>query len=917
VKYARIPMLIILAVVCVAAASVAGVTGKITGRVTNAATNEPLPSVNIMIAGTAIGTVSDLDGYYTILNISPGTYTVKASAVGYSTIAISNLKVSIDLTATANFRLVETGVELGHEVVIVAERPMVTKDLTASTAVVGADNIAVLPVTEFQEVLQLQAGMVGGNVRGGRKGEIVYAIDGVPMTDVFDGSTIVDVNANSIEELQFVSGAFNAEYGRALSAYVNIATKEGAEKFAGSVTSYLGDYVSSHTGIFRGIDRVSPTAIRNVEGSLSGPIVKDLLTFYSNARYNYSSGWLYGKRIYNPWDITINKGPNEPLETRYVIQQTGDGAYVPMNWNEKVSLQGKLTFRPFAALKLTYNYIFENVQYQDYDHSFSYNPDGNLKRFRDANTNSVGLTHTLSPTTFYQANVSYFFKEYKHYVYESPTDPRYTHYLLLNQQPQETPSFRTGGTENQHFRRTTGTVAFKYDISSQLTPQHLVKAGVDVSRHTLSFDNVSLLQADGLPDPSVSGTPYAAMRMPDPNNPDENLSIDRYARHPIELSAYAQDKVELKDLIINIGLRFDYFMPDGKVLADVTDPDIYRPLRPENIANTLDVRRSYWYKNASDKFQISPRLGVAFPITDRGVIHFSYGHFFQIPNFDYLYQNPEFKFGAGTGNLGIAGNADLKPEHTVNGEVGVQQALTDDISIDVTGYFRDIRNLTGTRADEIVLYGGSGRYSQFVNSDFGFVRGIVLTISRRISENWGATIDYTLQTAKGNASDPAATRNQLAGGQQPEVQLIPLNWDQRHTLNVTFSYASLAHWGFSVIGQYGSGFPYTPTESMNISDLLTNSEFKKPTLNVDLKAYKDFLLGEMRLSIFARINNLFDIKNQLNVYNDSGTADFTLDEYLRKRQGLPAIVNTVDEYYTNPTFYSEPRRIELGASIFF
>jgi len=897
--------------------AVAGVTGKIAGRAFNAGTGEPLPFATIVVSGTTTGAATDIDGYYAILNVSPGVYTVRASSVGYATVAIHNVKVSIDLTTTTDFRLKETSVELGEEVVIIAERPMITKDLTASTSVVGSENIALLPVTEFQEVLQLQAGMVGGNVRGGRKGEIVYAIDGVPMTDVFDGSTIVDVNANSIEELQFVSGAFNAEYGRALSAYVNIATKEGAEKFTGVLTGYLGDYASAHTAIFRGIDRVSPTAIRNGEGSLSGPIAKQLLSFYVNGRYNYSNGWLKGKRVYNPWDITVNKGPNDPLETRYEIQRTGDGAYVPMNWSEKLSLQGKLTLRPLSTVKLTYNYIFEKVRYRDYDHSFSYNPDGDVKRFRNANTNSLGLTQTLSPTTFYQTSVSYFFKEYKHYVYEAVDDPMYTHYLLLGQQPQETPSFRTGGTQNQHFRRTTGSLAFKYDLSSQVSQQHQVKAGIDIGRHALSFENIYLLQTDGLPDPSVSLQPFVAMRVPDADDAGENLSVDRYTRNPVEMSAYVQDKIELKDLIINIGLRFDYFDPDGRVLADISDPDIYRPLRPENIAATLDQRRSYWYKKASKKYQLSPRLGVAFPITDRGVIHFSYGHFFQIPNFDYLYQNPEFKFGAGVGNLGIAGNADLKPEQTVNGEVGVQQAISDDISIDLTGYFRDIRNLTGTRADEIMLFGGSGRYSQFVNSDFGFVRGVVVTVSKRLSNGWGATVDYTLQTAKGNASDPAATRNQLVGGQQPEVQLIALNWDQRHTLNVTLSYASAGSWGASIVTQYGSGFPYTPTQSMNISDLLTNSEFKQPTFTVDLKAYKDFVFGEYRLSVFARVNNLFDARNQVNVYNDSGTADFTLDQYLRKRQGLPAVVNTVDEYYTNPTFYSEPRRVELGASVFF
>jgi len=73
----------------------------------------------------------------------------------------------------------------------------------------------------------------------------------------------------------------------------------------------------------------------------------------------------------------------------------------------------------------------------------------------------------------------------------------------------------------------------------------------------------------------------------------------------------------------------------------------------------------------------------------------------------------------------------------------------------------------------------------------------------------------------------------------------------------------------------------------------------------------------MKISFFTRVYNLFDIQNQVNVYNDSGTADFTIDEYLRRREGNPELVNTLDEYYRNPTFYSEPRRIEVGATLFF
>lgn len=898
-------------------ADLAAQSGKVSGRVTDKVTNEALPFVNVIIEGTTQGAATDLDGYYNILNVAPGTYTIKASAIGYNSQSVSGVRVSIDLTSKIDFVLSETSLTLKDEVVVVATKPLVTKDLTASTAIVGADDIAALPVTEFQEVLGLKAGVVGNSVRGGRSGEVVYAIDGVPVTDVYDGGTVVDVNANSIQELQFVSGAFNAEYGKALSGYVNIATKDGKNTFEGNVTTYFGDYYSDRTDIFRAIDDFDPLSIHNFEGSLSGPIIPNSLYFYGNFRYVYFGGWLNGKRVFNPWDITTNLGASVPLENRYDIQKTGDGEIVPMNWNQKVYGQGKLTYRVIPEIKLTYNYMIDDVEYRDYDHSFAYNPDGDFKKFRTGHTNILGMTHTLGSSTFYQLNLSYFFKRFRQYVYEDYNDPKYTHNELLGQSPADVPSFRTGGTQSSHFKRTTGTYGVKFDITSQVTQIHQVKAGVEFNRHNLSFDNVNLIQPDGIGSPKDTRNPYVTLRVPDINNPAENLAIDIYTRNPVEFSAYLQDKIELSELIINIGLRYDMFMPDGKLLVDPTDPNIYNPLNPANIAKTLAERQTYWYKDASTKSQLSPRLGVAFPITDRGVIHFSYGYFFQIPPFDLLYTNPEFKFGQGTGNLGIAGNSDLRPQGTISGEVGVQQAITDDISIDLTAYFRDIRDLAGTRADEITLFGGSGRYSQFVNSDFGFVKGIVFTLTKRFSDGWSGTIDYTLQSAKGNASDPAATRNALVGGALPEIQLIRLNQDQTHTINVTFSYAA-ENWGLSMIGNYGSGFPYTPNQSINLSTLLTNSETKPTYVNADFRAYYDFkIMDSYKISFFTRIYNLFDIRNEVNVYGDSGTADFTVEEFLRRQQNLPVIVNTLDEWYRVPTNYSEPRRIEFGATLFF
>ncbi|MBN1300025.1 MAG: TonB-dependent receptor [Melioribacteraceae bacterium] len=913
-------------------------SGKISGRVLDSA-GEPLPFVNIIVMGTNFGAASDIDGYYSILNIRPGNYSVKASAIGYQSKTVENVRVSIDLTTKVDFDLPEEGVALGQDVVVVASKPLVTKDLTASTAIVSADDIANLPVTEFSEVLSLKAGVVGNNggfnVRGGRGGEVSYTIDGVPVTDVYDGSTVVDVNASAIQELQFVSGAFNAEYGKALSGIINLATKEGNNQYNGTITSYIGDYFSPNKDIFTGVDQFEPLSIRNLEGSLSGPIIKDQLYFYANARYIYFDGWLNGKEIYKPWDITYFN-ENAAPEEQYTFQQSGSGDIVSMNWSERVYLQGKLTYYLLPNFKINYNYMNDRTRYMDYDHFYKLNPSGRPQKFRWGHSNILTLTHTLGSNTFYQLSGSYFFKKYNEYVYSNIDDPRWAHNRLSSQQPQNGFSFSTGGQDNSTFKRITNSIGIKFDITSQVTRIHQVKAGIEFNRNNVFAEDITLLQyidgyfngtidperlngkfdpgEDGIPDPDITGYPFVSRRIPDINDPEENLSIYKIDNTPTEFSAYIQDKIELNEMIVNVGLRFDYFQPDGKILSDPSDPDIYRPKRPENIAKTLDERRTFWYKDAEAKWQLSPRLGVAFPITDRGVIHFSYGHFFQIPSYELLYRNSEYKLPIAGENAGIVGNADLRPEQTISGEIGLQQAITDDLTIDLTGYFRDIKDLTGTRADIIRMFGGAGSYSQLVNSDFGFVKGIIFSLNKRFSNNWSGTIDYTLQSAKGNASDPNAVAEQRSRGEEPEVQLVPLNWDQTHTVNITFAYSAEA-WGFSLIGQYGSGFPYTPSQSENLTKILTNSLLKPSLFNADLRAYYNLTLFDLNLNIFARVYNLFDIENQVNVYNDSGTADFTLAEQLRRQDGSLELVNTLDEYYRNPTYYSEPRRIELGFSI--
>ncbi len=151
----------------------AGTTGKISGRIIDTATGEAMPFVNVIIMGTSMGAASDIDGYYAILNVAPGTYEVKASAIGYNSVLTRNVKVSIDLTTNLDFSLAANSIELDEEVVVIATRPLIQKDLTASTSIVGDELISELPVTDISDVLSLQSGIVisgdgGLHLRGGR-----------------------------------------------------------------------------------------------------------------------------------------------------------------------------------------------------------------------------------------------------------------------------------------------------------------------------------------------------------------------------------------------------------------------------------------------------------------------------------------------------------------------------------------------------------------------------------------------------------------------------------------------------------------------------------------------------------------------------------------------------------------------------
>lgn len=901
-------------------------SGKISGRVVDSQTKEPLPFANVVLMGTNLGAATNLDGDYVIINVPPGTYKIRASMTGYNNYTVENISVATGLTTSLDFAIVPASFQT-EEVVVIAEKPLINKDITASTSVIGDELISELPVTDISDVLQLQAGIVVGgggelHMRGGRGGQVVYQVDGVPVTDAYDNSNVVDVGTNSVKELQVISGAFNAEYGQAMSGIVNIVTKDGNNDFTGSISFYGGDYLSANKDVFWNIDKINPIAVRNIDGSISGAILKDKLFFFANGRYYYNEGYFYGKRTFLTSDISRENSANadynlvdgsDSLLTP-LAGPRGDGSMVPTNENTRYFAQGKLTYRMFSAFTIRFSYLFDKQDY--FDGAPRLTPDNKLQRFRQGISNTFSINHALSNSSFYTLNLSYFFKDYRHYLYEdiyTGNAARPTLYVdnRLKQNPPY--SFDIGGTDNNRFVRNTGTYSLKFDWETQFNQQISVKFGADIKQHSIYFENINLVPM------TVNGVDVKPYNVITP--PESSTDHDTYTRKPQEFSGYVQSKFEAFNLIFNAGFRVDVFNPDGRILSDPTDPDIRKPVRPENRAKTYEERLTYWYKDASWKTQISPRLGIAFPITARGVIHFSYGHFFQLPSYELLYSNPDFEVLDGSGNVALFGNADLQPQKTVKGEIGLQQQLSDDMAIDITLFFEDFRDLTGTQTDQISIFGTQSTYSQYANSDFGFSKGFIIKFEKRFAGGLSVNMDYTYSVTKGNSSNPADARNAILGGAAPETYIAPLDWDQSHTFNLAVSYAVPSDFGISLIANYFTGQPYTPAVNKNTrvtqNAFPRNSDYKNDIFNVDLRAYKEFEIFDQKITAFLRVFNLLDLDNPRGLYSDTGDPYFTFGLLEARKVNPRLYYNTLEELYLNPGFFSEPRRVEVGLSYNF
>ncbi|HUF10810.1 MAG TPA: TonB-dependent receptor [Rhodothermales bacterium] len=876
------PCLGLLLLASLGIGSASAQTGKIAGRVIEASTGDPLPGVNVVIPGTLQGSTSDVEGYYFILNVKPGTYAVRSSFIGYTPVTVDGVRVMIDKTATADFSLNEETIE-GEEIVVVARRPLVDKDLTSTATSVSSERLEALPVLTFNDVINLQAGVVEGHFRGGRTGEVSYLVDGIPINDVYDQTYSYQVENNSIQEIEVITGTFNAEYGQAQSGIVNIVTKDGGDSYSGSFSAYGGDYASTGTDLFTKVDDVSPVGTYELQGSLGGPVLGDRVTFFASGRYWHDDGFLYGRRVVQPVTAGPGEGQIVTVDGRQVfVPAFGDSSYTSMNWRDQWTGSIKLSARPRIGTRLTFSLLTQEDEGQDYDHFFKYNPGGTPTTYGTSRSLTASLSHFMSGRSFVEVNAAYFTNAVDSYLYEDPLDPRWPADDAIRSLGGNF-SFVRGGARMDYFERKTKTRVVSMDYTSQFTRKHQVKTGFELKSHDLDVDRFEVLNNSSTGfEPAVppSGTPAHVQ-----------ISAD-----PVEAGAFIQDKMEFDFMIVNVGLRLDYFDAKGDVLQDFGRPQ------------TSD-------RSPSDaKWQLSPRVGIAYPLSEAGVVHISYGHFFQMPPFEFLYTNSDYIFDPEEGVGRAFGFADLEPQQTVAYEIGLQQAFSETFGATFTVYFKDIRNLLGTRL-EVIQPGFDEpfpleKYGRYVNRDYGQVRGFTVALEKRMSQGFAFDIDYTFQIAEGNASDPRSVLLDEAQGIEPEKQLVPLDWDRRHQLITSMTVGQPGNWIGTLTGRMGSGLPYTPSLADERIGL-ENSARRRSTVTFDLYAMKEVGFGGLPLSIFARVFNVLDTRNEINIFSDTGRAF----PNLRFQPGEPQGLNTKEEFLQRPDFYSAPRQVTVGVSL--
>lgn len=920
-------------------------TGNIQGRVTDAASGQPIAGAQVVIVGSRQGNITNNDGYYFINNVPAGLQDIQAQYIGYQTVTVRQQRILAGQRLTQNFTLQQSAVEIAALEVIGETRPLVPRDQVASKNIVTGEAVEELPVDNVTNIVRLQPGVVttgrkgGVSIRGGRSGEEAVFVDGVLVRNFNEGSSNLTIGTNSLAEVDVLTGGFSAEFGEAQSGIINYVTRAGGSRWNGTLSLQTDEIMPKEWGY--GFNRA--------ELSVGGPIVGNLGFFAAVTATGQKSNDNGIRWRDTPFyiaqgiDTIISYDPTGSGEVREVpipnFVRYDEGGRTPFSNSDEYTLDGKLDYSYGSGSRLFLT--GKTSRGQDRNNfgggkTWLYNTQGFGGSLAKSRTAILGWTHNfvrsaesalaldvkvarqhdyglggnLDPEwDLANRNPAFGFTwsdmEFMVDEKDFPVDAALVERYLRNTPEGRTPfpqtrtdlngsvEFRMNpyGVFTNYATRGVGGIfeyaeekqwQFRASVDWQVNRQNRLKFGgdwfdIDLARARTGYNNQSFAQL--------------------------------WVEQPKRQSLYAQDRLDLGDVVVEAGLRYDRFDPNSDF---PTTPGYFNLDDPSSFAR------------APVRTALSPRLGVSFPVTVNSTFRLSYGHFTQLPDLNEYYRgkNTDF-FRFRNTNTNDIFTQPLDMGKTVAFEFGFRQLLAPDFVLDIAAYNRDkLRDISSRKlAWEDPTNPGAVTYlNTFVNADFGNVRGIDLRLDRRFGQIFDAMLGYSYQDARNTGTDPftyvnvfarlESNANVLLGLPPNPAQAIRLTEENRkHNITGNFSLQFPANHENKLLANFGlfgtirilSGLPYSPLTNGagNIfiagnaggSGLgVTGAELADDEISTarlpwqryfDLKAQKGLKLMGWNAQVFLDARNVLDLENQTGIFQTTG--DITDEDVYRTR----------------------------------
>jgi len=810
-RRSNISLTVFLFVLLLTMTAWSGTTGKIAGIVTDYKSGVPLPGANVIVVGTDIGAATNNEGQYTILQVTPGTYDVEVSVIGYSRTIKTGVEVLIDQTARVDFAL-EREVIQGEVVSVVARRKVIKPDVATSVVAITAEETQALPVSNVNGLVGLQAGIRGGlEIRGGGSDEALFLMDGVTLRDPRNNKPVSSIALSAIQEISVERGGFNAEYGQVRSGIVNVVTREGSKTgYYGNLEVKYSPYTPKHFGIspfdpisgflrpfyddavcWTGTANGEPFTDVNGNGQwdsgedftdYNGDGIRTYWDNYMQNQYPDFEGWnAISQKLMTDNDPTNDLSPlaaqrlfmwqtrKQPEYDPDYDVDAGFGGPVPIISEKLGNLRFFTTYRRHREMLLV---PLTRDDYVDYDWSLKITSDisSNMKlmitglvgkqytmqqnwsyyyvRYPNEIAGQMGedlgilfgtgeysladighksmaakLTHALSSKTYYEISYEHFRRDY----YTHPPAARDTtkYEILPGYKVDEAPfgydyEFEMGIYGKMAFggftcKRRDNTLAtaniLKMDLSSQVNFNNLFKTGIEFIYNDIDFD-------------------YGFM---------QNYKNDKWGDHvqfkakPIRSALYVQDKLETRELVVNLGLRLDYSNSN-------TDWWNVNPYDEDFFTSNYSEDQEYPTQKSKPQLQLSPRLGIAHPITENSKFYFNYGHFKQMPSYETM-----FRIGRTSDRiLKTYGDPNLILAKTISYELGYDHLLFNNLLLQIAAFYHDIFDQQNNT--QYVSVGGIA-YTRTTSNSYEDIRGLEISLRKSKGRWWTFFGNYTYQVS--------------------------------------------------------------------------------------------------------------------------------------------------------------------------